>query len=367
MGAKIPKASCVRSYLVQESQGVVWVWMADKRTADFGKLPHFQQYDHSNFRDSTMNMLPYDHSILLENLLDPAHVPISHDRTDTSAKRENAQPLKFDILERSSRGFVGRYGESSSDTLPFLTRFEAPCIIRSEKEVSTKDGTKKSFAIFLCRPAGQGKSMVITRFCFITEKPIFPPIPKWLAHQVSNKVFEQDMGFLASQNEELLQRGVPAGSLYLNLRSSDVFVMEYRKWLDKVGHGMPYYVGHKSLSPPPKPAVLEDAPAGFVAATASSQPTKGGLGIVFATNPTNRYFHHVVHCAFCRQALQNFKTGKQISFILSILFAGVGMAMSRTPLRIALVVAALLAATTSYSCQLGYEFLTTNEVRPHRR
>ncbi|KAJ6383109.1 hypothetical protein OIU77_031520 [Salix suchowensis] len=48
------------------------------------------------FKDSSaVHELPYDHSILLENLMDPAHIPISHDRTDLSAKRENAQPLRF--------------------------------------------------------------------------------------------------------------------------------------------------------------------------------------------------------------------------------------------------------------------------------
>ena len=35
--------------------------------------------------------LPYDHSYLVENLIDPAHIPISHDATSGGGKRENAQ------------------------------------------------------------------------------------------------------------------------------------------------------------------------------------------------------------------------------------------------------------------------------------
>ena len=35
--------------------------------------------------------LPYDHSYLVENLADPAHIPISHDRTPGGGKRENAE------------------------------------------------------------------------------------------------------------------------------------------------------------------------------------------------------------------------------------------------------------------------------------
>lgn len=368
--AKIPKAACAHSYSVHDSQGVIWVWMGDKSKADVKRIPHFDQFDDPNNTEfSAIHVLPYDHSILLENLMDPAHVPISHDRTDASAKRENAQALNFEIMERTSRGFAGRWGESSSDSLSFHSRFEAPCMFWNEKETVDKDGNKKtSMAIFLCRPAGQGKSMLIVRFGLVSnKKSSFSFVPEWLVHQVSNKVFEQDMGFLASQNEVLIREGLPTSRLYLNLRSSDVFVMEYRKWMDKVGHGMPYYVGHKSLSPPPKEAILEAAPAGLVAAAASSQPMKGAFGVPFAADPTNRYFRHVVHCAECRQALQNFKSGQKVSIILAALSAAVGLASSQTPLRTLIVAAAVLAAAGSYFCQLGINMLTTNEMRPHRR
>lgn len=40
-----------------------------------------------------MQELPYDYSILLENVMDPAHLPISHDGSHSSARRENAQAL----------------------------------------------------------------------------------------------------------------------------------------------------------------------------------------------------------------------------------------------------------------------------------
>ena len=44
--------------------------------------------------------LPYDHSYLSENLLDPAHIPISHDATEGGGKRENAQPYKMICWQR---------------------------------------------------------------------------------------------------------------------------------------------------------------------------------------------------------------------------------------------------------------------------
>uniref|UniRef100_A0A803MA25 Uncharacterized protein n=1 Tax=Chenopodium quinoa TaxID=63459 RepID=A0A803MA25_CHEQI len=82
------------------------------------------------FQDvSTTHELPYDHSILLKNLMDPAHIPISHDRTDWTAKRENAKPLPFEVTERTERGFAGWWGKESENSLLNFLRFEATCVL----------------------------------------------------------------------------------------------------------------------------------------------------------------------------------------------------------------------------------------------
>ncbi|KAH7290673.1 hypothetical protein KP509_30G058900 [Ceratopteris richardii] len=343
--------------------------MGDKKKADVKNIPHFDQFDDpTNMDISTIHVLPYDHSILLENLMDPAHIPISHDRTDLSAKRENAQALKFEIVERTPRGFCGRYGESSKDDFTFKFRFQAPCIIQNEREIQGKDGNPVRFmAIFMCTPAGQGKSMLIARFAQTGKRSLFSAIPEWLIHQVSNKVFEQDMGFLASQNEVLLREGVPTSRLYLNLKSSDVLVLEYRKWLDKVGHGMPYYIGHRSLSLPSKEALLEAAPAGFLARTASSQPVKGAFGGMFAADLTNRYFRHVVHCSKCRAAFRKLKSVQKMSAILALLSVVIPLTILDRPWRLVSVVVGSVALAALYLCEQAIKMLTTNEMRAHRK
>jgi hypothetical protein len=67
---------------------------SQKTPGDPKKLPWFEHFAREGFGDtSSIHELPYDYSILLENLMDPAHIPISHDRTDISAKRENAKAL----------------------------------------------------------------------------------------------------------------------------------------------------------------------------------------------------------------------------------------------------------------------------------
>ena len=354
------------------------MWMGtDKSKADTTKIPRFDQFDDPNNRHfSSTHALPYDHSILLENLMDPAHIPISHDRTDFSSKRENAEALKFEITERTSMGFAGRWGPYSKEGFPSFTRFQAPCVLSGETKTIAKDGSeRRGTSILLCRPSGQGKSMLIVRFGFVAvgaKTKNASRIPEWVIHQVSNKVLEQDMGFLASQNEVLMREKVPTSRLYLNLRTSDVFVMEYRKWLDKVGHGMPYYFGHKTLWLPSTDPIVEAAPAGLVASIASSQPMKGattmGAGLPFSSDPTNRYFRHVVHCAMCRKALKNLLFGQKLLIGVALLCGALGTVLyTRSPLRFGLILSSVLCALGSYACQIGINMLTTNTVRPHRQ
>ena len=74
---------------------------------------------------------------MIENLIDPAHVHISHDRTPGGGKRENAEPyeIEVDASSMNANGFVGRYRgvSQAAEGLPFTEMtFEAPGIIRSE-------------------------------------------------------------------------------------------------------------------------------------------------------------------------------------------------------------------------------------------
>ncbi|KAF7086440.1 hypothetical protein CFC21_089729 [Triticum aestivum] len=368
-GAKIPRNACARNYEVRDSQGVVWVWMSPATPPDAKKLPWFEPYARPGFTDlSTVHELPYDHSILLENLMDPAHVPISHDRTDWTAKREDAQPLAFEVAERTARGFAGHWWRERAPHLRNLLRFEAPCVLTNTLEFVDKDGKEQCFsAQFLCRPAGQGKSMLLVRFGSTARSPLLRVLPKWYFHQNACKVFEQDMGFLSSQNEVLLREKVPTKELYLNLRSSDTWVAEYRRWMDRAGHGMPYYFGHSTISPPPVPAVVEQAPAGAAAGISASFPAKGGFGTQHAPNPTNRYFRHVVHCKGCRDSVNRYTALKKAFVVLAAVAAAAAVLAATRQWKAVLLGAAAVLAAASYACGSVVSLITTNFIRTHRR
>nr|APR63724.1 hypothetical protein [Populus tomentosa] len=367
--AKIPQSACVKTYEVRESQGVVWVWMSLKSQPNINKLPWFENFARPGFKDSSaVHELPYDHSILLENLMDPAHIPISHDRTDLSAKRENAQPLRFEVTERTDRGFAGWWGGGDAQTLPNFLRFEAPCVLSNNREFIDGKGVKQYFSgLFLCRPTGQGKSMLIVRFGGTAMPQIANWIPEWFFHQRGCTVFEQDMGFLSSQNEVLMKEKVPTKKLYLNLRSSDTWVAEYRKWMDKTGHGMPYHFGHNTISLPELPAVVEHAPAGLVAGVSASFPAKGGTGTMHAPNLGNRYFRHVIHCKGCSGALKAFNTWKKALSAISLALTALAILVSGRQWKAALLVSTSLCLAGVYACSTLIQMSTTNFIRTHRR
>ena len=301
--------------------------------------------------------------------MDPAHVPISHDRTDWTAKREHAKPLAFEVTERTDRGFAGWWGRENDEPLPNFLRFEAPCVLQNNREiVDEKTGLTHYFTgLFLCRPSGQGKSMLIVRFGNTKRSPLITLFPKWYFHQNACKVFEQDMGFLSSQNETLMKEKVPTKELYLNLRSSDTWVVEYRKWMDKVGHGMPYHFGHSTIWLPQEPAVVEHAPAGLVAGLSASYPAKGGIGTMHAPNLANRYFRHVIHCKGCRAAVKAFETWKKGLSAVALVLAALAILVSGRQWKALLLVSAGLCAGGAYACSTAIALNTTNFIRTHRR
>ncbi|GFZ08265.1 translocon at the inner envelope membrane of chloroplasts 55-II [Actinidia rufa] len=343
--AKIPQSACLKTYEVRDSQGVVWVWMSQKTPPNPSKLPWFENFARPGFQDiSTTHELPYDHSILLENLMDPAHVPISHDRTDWSAKREDAKALLFEVTERTDRGFAGWWGKETDQSLLNFLRFEAPCVLQNNREIVGKNGEKDYFSgLFLCRPSGQGKSMLIVRF--------------------SSKIWV----FFSSQNEVLLKEKVPTKELYLNLKSSDTWVAEYRKWMDKVGHGMPYHFGHNTISLPKEPAVVEHAPAGLVASISASLPAKGGIGTMHAPNLSNRYFRHVIHCNECKGVVKAFQAWKNALSVVALVSTAFAILVSGRQWKALLLVSTTLCLAGIYACSSAIGLNTTNFIRIHRR
>jgi hypothetical protein len=107
---------------------------------------------------------------------------------------------------------------------------------------------------------GRGRSRLLFTTFFKANRflrLIFSLKPTWLRNLNSCKVLEQDITLISSQEDLMAKQpllnegsGLPADN-YLGLKTSDALVMQYRKWLDRVGNGMPSYIGWRTNSSSP--------------------------------------------------------------------------------------------------------------------
>lgn len=324
--AQIPKKACLKMRECQVVEGIVWVWMGEEiPTTDPPKQGDgMEEIDpmtgkHKDYIVNDFQIdLPYDHSYLVENLIDPAHIPISHDATPGGGKRENAQAYQM-ILDASSMsptGFTGRYRTATqrANDDPFIeVTYEAPGIIRQKGMPRGKDSPFRFGAALHCMPLTLGRSRLLFRAYFTGLPPLAKFIisskPKFLANLNSCKILEQDAGLITTQEDHFKRTKHALKDDYILLSSSDVFVKAYRRWLDKVGHGMPWYQGlatrssnvddHLADMPPPPPGL-------------DSISHRAGNEL------ETRYHRHVMHCPSTRNALSRVQALKKGMMALAL-------------------------------------------------
>ncbi len=323
--AKIPKQACVQSFSVIESQGIVWVWLGEEEAAKENALTPILEVEKPGlFVVDTVTDLPYDQNFLVENFLDPAHVSISHDRTELGIRREEASPLEMEIISSSSGGFIGRYRKSNNSQIPWATaEFVFPCLVKYSFGNEVK-GAFGGFALYAV-PLGQGRCRVLVRRYANFFSLVFKLKPRWFEHLRQNKLLEEDLPFIVEQQAYIEKSGKNLQDVYLPLKSSDLFVIEHRKWLDKFGQNLPLYRGYATAKQN-KYAVLE-------------------------TMSFDRFTRHTQICSSCNRAYQRTKMFKQASITAAIIFAALGIVAENSTIKTIAVITAILMAGMSASLQ----------------
>ncbi|MDJ0713983.1 MAG: Rieske 2Fe-2S domain-containing protein [Prochloraceae cyanobacterium] len=325
--AKIPANSCVQSYRVVECQGTIWMWAGDPESADEKSIPIVTDLETPGLVIiDTVTDLPYDPTYLVENLLDPAHVPISHDRTELRARREDARPLEMEILSVSARGIEARYRSNiKPNNVNWLDlEFIAPCLVHYifAKGVPSIVGGLALYAI----PLGQGRSRILIRRYGNFFSWSFKSKPRWLEHLRQNKILEEDLFLILGQEKYIKQSGKSLKKAYLPLNTSDMFLMEYHKWVDKFAPDLPCYQGYST--------------------------SKGNENHRLEKVPLDRFSRHTKICSSCNRAYKVTNRVKQISIGLAIaLFATATLADNST-IKIVAVSISLLAIVTAIVTQI---------------
>jgi phenylpropionate dioxygenase-like ring-hydroxylating dioxygenase large terminal subunit len=305
--ATIPQRARVQSFPVRECQGIVWVWADAEVAPDPAVPPVVAEIDQRGvFKVDTATDFPFDHAVLVENLLDPAHVYISHDRTEMGIRREDARPLTLEVLSTSAAGISGRFRRADNANAPWTSlNFHAPVLVHYSFS-NPAYGVVGGLALYAL-PVAYGRSRILVRRYGNIFKRRFRLKPRWLEHLRQNKILEEDLAFLLEQDRFFRKNAASTQATYFPLKTCDTLVMEHRRWLDRFGDGLPWYVGFASRKAP--------SPTGT-----DGETCEGVDDLALET----RYERHTHHCQACRgthQRLVQLKQGAQGVAVLGLALA----------------------------------------------
>ena len=176
-----------------------------------------------------------------------------------------------------------------------------------------------------CMPLTLGRSRLLFRSYFTGLPPLAKLLitlkPKFLTDLNSCKILEQDAGLITTQEDHFKRTNHALKDDYILLSSSDVFVKAYRQWLDKVGHGMPWFQGLATGSPN-----VSDHLAIIPGLPPNLDPIYHRAG----NHVESRYHRHVMHSPGMRRALGRVQTLKKYMMALSVASITLSCGMAAT-------------------------------------
>ncbi len=294
---KIPVTTCLKSHVVVECQGMVWIWVCKPELAAISDIPLIPALDNPDVIsvDYTID-LPYDQTYLIENVIDVAHIHIAHHGLRGGGHRDYALPLEFDILEDSVKGIRATYcsiglneNRDSTKTGTAHLDFIAPNLISYASKYQ-KSELIAGLALYSI-PLAKGKCRLLYRKYsnFYSWRERIKP--KWLDHWNQNEILQQDMALIIGQYSEIERSQQNAKDLWLPIKTSDTLVIHYRKWLDKYATATPFYRGYATHK------------------TAAHLPDQ---------HPKDVFSIHTSNCSACLNAYQMTKKIQKLLLILAL-------------------------------------------------
>nr|XP_043631425.1 protochlorophyllide-dependent translocon component 52, chloroplastic-like [Erigeron canadensis] len=344
--------ACVAVYPSTVQNGIVWFWPnTDPQYKDIlskKKPPYIPELDDPSFTCQMFNRdIPYGYEILIENLMDPAHVPYAHygimrgvPQPSVKLDREGGRPLEINVNKIDKNGFTAKQQNGEWN-------FIAPCLFYgsiktggspdkgSGVSAGSTNGklaqkpTKQVLLIFICMPVSPGNSRLI----FISPRNfavwIDRFVSRWMFHIGQNLIIDSDLYLLHVEEKKVMEAG-PSNwqKLCFVPTKADANVVAFRKWLKKYADGQINW-GNKfdgSLPPTPPREQLMD-----------------------------RYWSHVVNCSSCNTAykgLNVLETSLQVFSVAAVaIVAATKQGMISVALRNTLVIAAVM-------CFVGSKWLS---------
>ncbi|XP_072958282.1 protochlorophyllide-dependent translocon component 52, chloroplastic-like isoform X2 [Typha angustifolia] len=252
------------------------------------------------------------YEVLVENLMDPAHVPYAHrgilgarrrvEPGRAEVDREGGGPINMKIEESSKSGFL------SKQDLGYF-KFVAPCLIygagsndkpvKPQDEISAETDQKQRrfILIFMCIPVSPGRSRLIYAFQRNFAVWVDRFVPRWIYHVGQNLILDSDLYLLHIEERKIAKAGLSnwQKACYVPTKS-DSMVVAFRNWLRKYSNYQVDWgtIDTEYLPPTPPKEQLMD-----------------------------RYWSHVAQCSSCSAALKGLKVLNVSLQVVSLSLIGV--------------------------------------------
>lgn len=272
--------------------------------------------------------LPYSMDFLLENFLDPAHIPYAHH--SLQGTRDDGSPIAMKVLESNFTHVETTFldicrGKQRDGVLSF----QRPAFYHFRTRANETAEFKPNLKIYVA-PIKSGCCRVI-----MPDFKMVPFLPTWLGHAATNRFLNTDTWLHDTERaarmdkDHINKKGgsvavgaaragkVASGDLnYIFASRADLGPSTYRKWWSTHGHA----------DAPPNtfgPASADDLPSQALTRAEQIDP----------------WVHHAKHCAKCRRALGWMRKLRKASAVAAAV--GAVLLRNKPPLAIAGVLVGL--------------------------
>ncbi|CAA6659074.1 unnamed protein product [Spirodela intermedia] len=223
------KKACATPYPSCEQNKILWFWPnSDPQFKDIltqKRPPYVPELDDPSY-SCTMGMrdLPYGYEVLVENLMDPAHVPYAHYR-------------------------IMRIPKASKNLTSSIGNLEMLKVTEEERSASLQPKKRRFLLVFICIPVSLGRSRLIWVFPRNFAVWIDRIIPRWVFHIGQNLIIDSDLNLLHLEERKIAESGISNWQRACFVPTkSDALVVAFRKWLKKYSNNQvnwgPKYWSH---------------------------------------------------------------------------------------------------------------------------
>ena len=231
------KGSQVDSVDVMETGDVIWGRFPIEGGEDLPDtkpnelFPELDEVNHVISRE-----LPYGFDFLVENFMDPAHIPFAHHGLQGLRSDGINIPMKvLTNLDDPTKVEVDFYDRIRGKMRQGVVSFVSPAYYHFR--VEDNGGEEKIQLMVLICPVEQGKTRIHLAFIGAKVPTLFP---KWMSHSFANQFLETDI-WLHNCEIEVNKRNQSATESYDMPTSSDLGARAWRKWWGKHMRHIPVY------------------------------------------------------------------------------------------------------------------------------